>query len=264
MGARLGHEVVQLVAALRSVAESGIPPPPAWLADFPLGGKRLDALWRSYDVEGLREALRNNIGPIRDWLLARGADLGEGIFQVILSLVTAFFFYRNGPAVVVLLQRAVAKVTGAHAPGLSATTKATINGVARGLLGTAVIQAILLTIGLAVAGVPAPLFLGFLAFFLSLVPAGLALLWLPAALWLASQGLEGWALFVAIWGAIVGFIDNFTRPYLMGGEAGLPFLLILLGVIGGAMSFGLVGLFLGPTLLAIALSLLREWAGRTA
>jgi predicted PurR-regulated permease PerM len=260
LGARLGREVVQLMVVIRALADTGLPSPPPWLVELPLGGRRLDELWRSYDVAGVRAAIEGNIGLIRDWVLARGADLGHGILQILLSLVTAFFLYRDADTVVALLRGGLANVTGPRAEGLVATAKATINGVVRGLLGTAVIQAILIAVGFAAAGVPAPMFLGFIGFFLSIVPAGLALLWLPAAAWLAMNGATGWAVFVAIWGAIVGSLDNFTRPYLMGQEAGLPFLLILLGVVGGAMSFGLVGLFLGPILLAIAASLVREWS----
>jgi predicted PurR-regulated permease PerM len=260
LGARLSGDVVQLLAVVRSAAEAGLPSPPAWLVDIPLAGKRIDALWRSYDIEALQLALASNMGLIRDWVLARGADLGEGILQITLSLLTAFFFYRDADSVLAIMRGGLANVTGPRAARLVDTAKATINGVVRGLLGTAIIQAILLALGLAIAGVPAPLFLGFIAFFLSLIPAGLALLWIPAAVWLAMQGSTEWALFMAIWGAIVGTIDNVTRPYLMGSEAGLPFLLVLLGVVGGALTFGLVGFFLGPILLAIGVSLVREWS----
>jgi predicted PurR-regulated permease PerM len=249
-----------LVAAAHAAVENGLPPPPAWLVDLPIGGKRLDALWRSYDVNALQAAIEANIRLISDWVLARGADLGQGVLQVALSLLTAFFFYRDAPTVLGVLQGAMSKVTGPRAPRLVATARDTINSVVRGLLGTSLIQAILLGIGLAIAGVPGPVFLGFVGFILSLIPAGLALLWLPAAAWLAMQGETGWAVFMAIWGAVVGSIDNVTRPYLMGAGTGLPFLLILLGVIGGALSFGLIGLFLGPILLAIATSLVREWS----
>jgi predicted PurR-regulated permease PerM len=264
LGARLSGDVVQLVAVARAVTENGLPAPPAWLIDLPFLGQRIDAFWRSLDVETARRTIEANMGPIRDWVLARGADLGEGTLQVTLSLLTAFFFYRDAPSVLAVLRGALSNVTGARAARLVATAKATINGVVRGLLGTAFIQAILLGMGLGIAGVPAPLFLGFLALFLSLIPAGLGLIWIPAAVWLAMQGATEWALFMAIWGAVVGSIDNVTRPYLMGKEAGLPFLLILLGVVGGALSFGLVGFFLGPILLAIGASLVREWSAETS
>lgn len=260
LGARLTENVVQLVAAVRATAESGLPAPPSWLVDFPFG-KRLDALWRSYDVEGVRAAIEGNMGLIRDWVLALGANLGQGVLQIALSLLTAFFLYRDAPAVLGVLQGAMSKVTGPRAARIAATTRDTINSVVRGLLGTSLIQAILLGFGLVIAGVPGPVFLGFVSFFLSLIPVGLALLWLPAAAWLAMHGDTGWAVFIAIWGAVVGSLDNVTRPYLMAEGTGLPFLLILLGVIGGALTFGLVGLFLGPILLAIATSLIREWSG---
>jgi predicted PurR-regulated permease PerM len=199
------------------------------------------------------------MGPIRDWVLARGGDLGQGILQVALSLLTAFFLYRDAPTVLGVLHGALSKITGSRASRLAETARDTINSVVRGLLGTSLIQAILLGFGLTIAGVPGPILLGFVSFFLSLIPAGLALLWLPAAGWLAMQGDTSWAVFVAIFGAVVGSLDNVTRPYLMAEGTGLPFLLILLGVIGGALTFGVIGLFLGPILLAIATSLVREW-----
>jgi predicted PurR-regulated permease PerM len=260
LGARLSPNVVQVVAAVRATAETGLPPPPPWLLDLPIGGKRLDALWRTYDIDAVRAAIESNLVPIRDWVLARGADLGEGMLQMALSLLTAFFLYRDAPAVLGVVQGAMAKVMGTRASRLVATAKDTINAVVRGLLGTALIQAILLGLGLAIASVPGPVFLGFVAFFLSLIPMGLALMWLPAAGWLAAHGDTGWAIFIAIWGAIVGSLDNVTRPFLMGKSTGLPFLLVLLGVVGGALTFGLVGLFLGPIFLAIAVSLVREWS----
>jgi predicted PurR-regulated permease PerM len=263
LGSQLTENVIQLAAAARAVAESGLPPPPEWLADLPIVGKRLAAHWLSYDAEGVRAAIEGNMGPIRDWVLARGADVGQGALQITLSLLTAFFLYRDAPAVLGVLQGAMSKVTGPRASRLAATARDTIDSVVRGLLGTSLIQAILLALGLAVAGVPGPILLGFISFFLSLIPMGLALLWVPAAAWLAMQDHTGWAVFMAIWGAVVGSLDNVTRPYLMAEGTGLPFLLILLGVAGGALTFGLVGLFLGPILLAIATSLVREWSDST-
>ena len=263
LGSQLTENVIQLATAARAVAESGLPPPPEWLTNLPIVGKRLAAHWLSYDAEGVRAAIEGNMGPIRDWVLARGADVGQGALQITLSLLTAFFLYRDAPAVLDVLQGAMSKVTGPRASRLAATARNTIDSVVRGLLGTSLIQAILLTLGLAVAGVPGPILLGFISFFLSLIPMGLALLWVPAAAWLAMQDHTGWAVFMAIWGAVVGSVDNVTRPYLMAEGTGLPFLLILLGVAGGALTFGLVGLFLGPILLAIATSLVREWSDST-
>jgi predicted PurR-regulated permease PerM len=262
LGISLTENVVRLAGVVRSAMAHGPLPPPGWLTGLPLVGGRLEAFWLTAlrDADSLRATVQAHIGGIEAWLLARGGDLGAGVLQLSLSLLTAFFFYRNGPNVVQTGDAVVTEIAGNRSQRLCAVAAGTINGVVRGLLGTALIQALLCTIGYWIAGVPAALLLGFLSFFLSFIPLGLAVVWLPAALWLASQGDKDWALFIALWGFVVGMIDNFLRPYLIGHGTSLPFLLLLLGMFGGAASFGLVGLFLGPTLLAIAHSLLQEWS----
>ena len=133
--------------------------------------------------------------------------------------------------------------------------------------GTAALQAILATLGFLMAGVPGVVLLGFLTFFLALVQLPTVLVWLPAVLWLYYQQQAGWALFMLIWGlVVVSAVDNFLRPYLISHGAKLPIALIFVGVIGGLLAWGMIGLFIGPTLLAIAYSLLRNWVGevRTA
>ena len=92
------------------------------------------------------------------------------------------------------------------------------------------------------------------------MPLGLAVLWLPAGLWLMSQGQTGWAVFVFAWnGLFVGTLDNILRPYLISRGAELPTVLIFLGVLGGLVAFGIVGVFLGPVLLAVAYTLFQDW-----
>ena len=115
-------------------------------------------------------------------------------------------------------------------------------------------------IGFWMAGVPSALLLGLITFFLSVVPVGPPLVWLPAAAWLYYQGEVGWAIFLVIWGvAVVSSIDNFLKPYLISQGAAMPFVLVLLGVLGGLAAFGIVGVFLGPTLLAVGYSIVRDW-----
>jgi predicted PurR-regulated permease PerM len=94
------------------------------------------------------------------------------------------------------------------------------------------------------------------------MPLGLAVLWLPAALWLMSQGQTGWAIFVLAWnGLLVGSLDNVLRPYLISRGTKLPTVLIFLGVLGGVITYGIVGVFLGPVLLAVAYTLFQDWGG---
>jgi hypothetical protein len=137
----------------------------------------------------------------------------------------------------------------------------TIRGVVYGILGTALVQAVLVGIGLFIAGVPGAALLALLTFFFSVVPViGTGLVWIPAAFWLFHQGSTGWAIFMAIWGLGVGNIDNFIKPWLISQGSDMPFILVFFGVIGGALTFGFVGVFLGPTLLAVGWRLVEEWA----
>ncbi|MGH8858724.1 MAG: AI-2E family transporter [Polaromonas sp.] len=156
----------------------------------------------------------------------------------------------------------MAKVQIQDGPGLIAVVVNTVRSVSIGVAGTAAAQGILSTIGFLVTGVPGVVLLGFLTFFLALVQLPTVLVWLPAVLWLYYQHQEGWALFMLIWGLVaVGAVDNFLRPYLISQGAKLPIAIIFMGVIGGLLAWGMIGLFIGPTLLAVAFSLLRGWVG---
>ena len=129
-----------------------------------------------------------------------------------------------------------------------------------GIIGTALAQGILIGVGLWLAGVPAPVFLGLLACFVTIVPGAAPLVWLPAAIWLFYVGQTGWGFFMLAWGALlVGNIDNIVKPYLIGRGSALPVLLVFLGMFGGALAFGFLGLFLGPTILAVGQAVLHAW-----
>ena len=134
-----------------------------------------------------------------------------------------------------------------------------MRGVVYGILGTALAQAVMAGIGFVMAGVPGAGVLTLLTFFLSVVPMGPPLIWGPAALWLFHEGSTGWGVFMLIWGVGVSSIDNVVKPWLISQGSAMPFLLILLGVLGGALAFGFIGVFLGPTLLAVGFRLVEEW-----
>jgi len=261
LGARLTENVVQLAETASVATEKGVPPPPAWVQDVPLVGSRLDASWRAaaQDASSLGDRLHEYVGPARDWLLARGADVLEGLAQLTLSLLTSFFLYRDGPTIRRSADAIISRISGAPPRRFSEAAGSTITGVVYGVLGTALAQAVLAGIGYWIAGIPGALLLGFLSFFLTLIPGGLGLIWIPAAIWLGIQGQKEWAIFMVVWGLLVGAVENVLRPILIKQGSDLPFLLVLLGVIGGAISFGLVGIFLGPTLLALGHGLLQEW-----
>ena len=258
----LAENVMRVTEEIRAMLASGLPPLPARAADLPVVGQQLSAFWErvGHDAAALNAAIQPYLGPIREWLLARGSDILEGIVQLSVSLLAAFFLYRDGPTVVRTLDAIGARIAGPRAGRLIRTAGGTINSVVRGVLGTSVIQAILMAVGLGLAGVPGALLLGFISFFLSLIPMALLIIWLPATIWLASQDAEISAAMIAIWGIVVGQIDNFLRPYLIHKGSDLPILLIFLGVLGGALAFGFIGIFLGPTLLAVGHNLIQEWS----
>jgi predicted PurR-regulated permease PerM len=151
------------------------------------------------------------------------------------------------------------RFAGPRARRLIKIVGATVKGVLYGMIGTALAQALVAAIGFWIAGVPQPLLLGFLTFIFSFVSAG-SLVWGLVALWLLTQGDAWWGAFVVAWGLLlVSSIDNFLRPYILGKTSDLPMVLGFFGFIGGILAFGFIGLFLGPTLLAVGYNLFLEW-----
>ncbi len=243
--------------------EEGPPPPPAWVGQLPLIGERAAATWSmfTHDTARLLDAARGYIDPARKLLVASGATALGAILQLALSIFIAFFFFRDGEALVRRLRAATERIAGERGQRLADVAAVTVRGVVLGILGTALAQGVLTGIGLAVAGIAAAPLLGLVAFFVSPVPIGTGLVWIPAGLWLMSQGDMGWGIFVLVWGAVVvSSIDNVLKPMIISRGSDLPFILVLLGVLGGVFAFGFIGVFLGPVLLAVGYALLKEWA----
>ncbi|KAA0678018.1 AI-2E family transporter [Azospirillum brasilense] len=264
LGIKLSENVFRVVETVHAAMNRGLPPLPDWLIGVPIVGDRLQVTWSvlAGGESNLRTTLQPYIGQIRDFALASGGHLLSGTSLIALSVLIAFFLYRDGRTAVRRLHSIVGRIAGARARQSLDVAAETINGVVHGVLGTALVQAIAATVGYWIAGIPGVLLLGFVSFFLALVPMGLALIWLPAAIWLASQGRTAMAIFLVAWvGVLVGSLDNVLRPILIGRSSDLPFIIIFLGIVGGLVAFGLIGIFLGPTLLAVAYGLVREWSG---
>jgi predicted PurR-regulated permease PerM len=134
--------------------------------------------------------------------------------------------------------------------------------VVYGIIGTNLTEVILAAIGFRIAGVPGALLLGFFCFFLTLIPVGPILIWLPATIWLFTTGETGWAIFLIVWSIMVfSVLEAVLRTFLVSRGSDLPMIMILLGLFGGLLTFGFIGLFLGPCLLALGYALIREWIG---
>jgi len=241
---------------------TGFPPPPAWAANLPVVGATVAEYWQSVaaDPQRVAEDLRPLFKPVREFALAFTAGLGAGILEFVLALLMASLLHVWGEDFGAVAERLMQRLGGESARRQGAVVVSTVRGVFNGVLGTAAAQSLLAIIGFWIAGVPGALVLGMATFLLSVVPGGPALLWIPAAVWLYLDGSQGWAIFMALWGFIViSGSDNIIRPLLIGKGVSAPLGLIFLGVIGGILAFGFLGLFIGPTLLAVAYNLSQDW-----
>lgn len=265
-GISLANHSGDIVAAFHRWTAGGLPELPEWLANLPVAGERIQAYWLDLSLGGqqIMEELRSMATPLLKWLLGSGALLGQGVLYLLLSVVLAFFFYSGGEGAVVWLSAGMRRIAGAErGERLLELIGTTVRGVVYGILGSCLAQGVLVAFGFAVAGVPAAAAFGLLTFFLSVLPGGPMLVWVPAVFWLGGQGHTGWAVFLALWGIlVVSTVDNFIKPFFIGKGSDMPFILVLLGVLGGAMAFGVLGVFIGPTLLAVGYTVLHEWTVR--
>jgi predicted PurR-regulated permease PerM len=194
-------------------------------------------------------------------LLSGGKAVLQGVIQMLISAFLAFFLLRDAPELSARLAVAVERLAGDRGKHLIKVAGDTVRGVIYGILGTAIAQALVAGLGFYIAGVPGVVLLSVLTFLFAVLPFGPPLIWVPASLWLFAQGQPGYALFMALWGLLgISSVDNFLRPYLISQGNKMPYALVFCGVIGGALAFGLVGVFLGPTLLAVAFRLVDEWS----
>jgi predicted PurR-regulated permease PerM len=212
------------------------------------------------DRSALRQTVRVVLAWARSFLITFGLAIGAGVTHLVLSLLLMFFILKDGEALAERLSSMAARISQERGTQLLDVAGATVRGVVYGILGTALAQGIMAGIGFLIAGVPGATLLGLLTFFLSVVPMGPPLVWIPVALWLFHQGRPGWGVFMLIWGVGVSSIDNVVKPLIISRGSNMPFVLIFFGVLGGALTFGLIGVFIGPTLLAVAYRLIEEWS----
>lgn len=264
VGQSLADNVKDVVAVIRHAIEQGPQAPPEWIVRIPLAGPRIhDYLVNlSRDQEAQRAAMHGLVQPVRTFAVELGKALGRGILEISLSLLICFFLYRDGDTLAARFDNIVFRVGGARGRRLLEVASVTVGGVVQGIIGTAVIQGALAGIGYWIAGAPGAFFLGFTTFLLAFVPGGPAIIWVPAAIWLFEERASGWGIFMLIWGGlVVGAVDHFLKPILISRGGNTPLILVMLGVFGGALAFGFIGVFIGPTLLAIGYGLVDEWSG---
>lgn len=263
IGHSLARDVAVVAANTSRLLAEGPPAPPDWIRDLPIVGLWLYDYWVSMktDSAALAADLRLPIAQARNWLLKTSTSLGQGLIEVALSLFIAFFVYRDGRALSRRLSITTQRFLGPRGKSLIDLAGHTTRGVVYGILGTALAQGALAALGFFVAGVPGALFLGLLTFMLSFIPMGPPLVWMPAAIWLVMGGDYVWGGALFLYGAgVISLVDNFLKPFFISRAGKLPFLLVMLGVLGGVLAFGFIGIFIGPVLLALGFSLAKEWS----
>ena len=252
LGWSMADDVSVLAATVRRWFEHGLPGPPEWIARLPVIGERLSTRWREFVQSGGTSELAGYVATLRDALTRLGTGLLQALFELLLSLIVAFFLYCNGPAVAAALSSLGHHLTGARGQRLIAVgvdhpkrrlwsdrRQRAAGAAGRPRLGP--------------QEFPAPFCSAFFIFFLTLIPLGPALIWLPAILWLVNADKGTAVLLLFGWCVLIfPVLENVVRPYLVKRGSQLPGLLILLGMLGGLAAFGFLGVFLGPALLALA------------
>jgi predicted PurR-regulated permease PerM len=240
----------------------GLGPPPSWIVDLPWVGKRIAAEWQELaagGVEGLAATLQPYARSTASWVLSMTGGIGMTIVHFMLTILIAAILYSQGDLAakgVLMFARRIGRERGEHVIHLAGMA---VRGVALGVIVTALVQSILSGLGLWLSGVPRTGLLVALVFALCVAQLGPIFVLLPAVAWLYWSGSIGWATALLVWTIIVGALDNILRPMLIKRGVDLPLLLIIAGVIGGLIGFGVVGLFVGPVILAVTYTLLESW-----
>jgi len=256
----------QIVSWAQSIATMELPPPPAWLANVPIVGATVAKFWQDLDDLGTRELLQKAApyaGMVTQWFVSAVGSFGLVLVQFLLTVAISAIMYAKGEAgaaAVIRFGRRLAGDRGERSVRLAAQA---IRGVALGVVVTALVQTAVGGIGLVLSGVPFAPVLAAIMFMFCIAQLGPAPVLVPAVIYMYATHQTLWGTVLLILGLIAMGLDNVVRPILIKRGADLPLLLILTGVIGGLVAFGLIGLFLGPTMLAVAYTLLNEWIAET-
>ncbi|WP_043703636.1 AI-2E family transporter [Leptothrix cholodnii] len=262
LGLLLRGELILAFREVTALLQTG-PHLPEPIARIPLLGPWLQE--RLAEFGGDRAALKLQLTELAEQWAGRTlrilGDVGVNALLFGVALVTSFFLFRDGDRLLEQLRRILQGLLGERVDGYFNAVGDTTRAVVYGLLLAATAQGLMAGLGYWVAGVKAPVFWGAATAVIALIPFGAPLVWGSIGLWLLLQGQLGAGIGLLLWGGLaVSWIDNLVRPMVISGVADIPFLLVLFGVMGGLAAFGLIGLFVGPVVLAVLLALWREWA----
>ena len=257
----------QFLVLGKSLASNGLPALPEWVERLPFVGEKINTAWTEL-IAGGANGFMDHVAPYAastgKWVLSQFGGLGGMLIQFLLVVTISAILYASGEDAAKMIRSFGRRLAGERGEGAMVLAGQAIRAVALGVGVTAVVQTMLGGVGLVIAGVPFAAVLSAVMLMLCIAQIGPSLVLFPAVGWMFWQGDTGWAIFLLVWSLIVVSLDNFLRPMLIKRGADLPLLLIFAGVIGGLLSFGLIGIFVGPVALAVTYTLVQSWVAETS
>jgi predicted PurR-regulated permease PerM len=246
----------------KSLAAFTVPPPPGWVGGIPIVGPKVAETWGQYAAlphGELSARLTPYAGKVLSWFGARAGSIGMMFLQFLLTVIISAILYAKGETVASGVRGFARRLAGQQGEDAVILSAKAIRGVALGIVVTAIVQTSIGGIGLVITGVPAPAVLTAVIFMLCLAQVGPALVLIPAVVWLYAKDGALWGTILLVVSIFAVAIDNVIRPILIRKGADLPLVMIFAGVIGGLVAFGIIGLFIGPIVLAVSYTLLESW-----
>jgi predicted PurR-regulated permease PerM len=256
----------EIATRVKSLSTVSVPPMPEWIGKIPLVGKKVAESWQQYAAippEELSARLTPYAKNAISWFLTKAGSIGMMILQFLLTVIISAILYANGETAASGVRKFARRLAGDKGDETAVLAAKAVRGVSAGIVLTAIIQTVMAGSGLAITGIPAAAILTAVIFILCIAQIGPAIIMILSIIWLFYSGQTLWGSVLIAWSIPVILIDNIIRPFLIKMGADLPFLLILAGVIGGLVAFGIVGLFIGPVVLAVTLTLLQAWVHGT-
>jgi len=253
------HRVPALVAWLK---DAELPHAPGWIEALPLVGEPVASAWNGIVAAGANELVDEAAPYLRSvasWLAHQAGDFALLLLQLVLVVLLSAVLYSGGEAWARWIRRFGLRLAGEQGDRMVVLAGQAIRGVALGVVVTALVQSTLGGLGFVVAGVPFAAILTAIMFVLGIAQVGPIVVLLGGTVWVYLHFGGGWAVAMLVWSLFVGFMDNVLRPILIRQGADLPMLLIVGGVVGGLVAFGVIGIFVGPVVLAVVYTLLDDW-----
>jgi len=258
----IAYNADRIVGWANTLMTFRIPPPPGWISGLPVVGAWLADQWAqltAIGLEGVSARLAPYASTVAGWSAARVGGVGMMLLQFLLTVVIAAILYAHGETAAAGVRRFARRLDGVRGEGVVDLSAQAVRAVALAVVVTAIVQSVLGGIGLVIVGVPFAPILTAIMLLGAVAQVGVGPVLIPAVGWLYWKGDSVWATVLLVWAVVVLSLDNFLRPLLIRKSADLPLLLIFTGVIGGLIAFGIIGLFIGPPVLAVAYTLTMAW-----